>query len=127
MSIQQLDDSEFLEHVVWLVEGNRTVAHDVVTRLRQMADRGPRTISSADYRSHLLGDTLTGRAVTLRMSKAGAEAVSLSLSDLLCWCRGFVAAIPEDLSRHPLNWEAAREINIALKRAIEDAEKEQKP
>lgn len=63
--------------------------------------------------------------VTLRMSKAQAEWVSAGLSDFLCWSTGFNAALSpsEDHDRRPMGVSHMRELNIALKRAIERAEK----
>jgi hypothetical protein len=62
--------------------------------------------------------------VTLEMSVRQAEWLSSGLSDLLCWARGFNAALPPDEhDRSPMGISQTREMNIALKRAIERAEK----
>jgi hypothetical protein len=63
--------------------------------------------------------------VTLAMSKTQAEWVSHGLSDQLCWCNGFNAALSpaDDHDRRPMGISQMRELNIALKRAIERAEK----
>lgn len=62
--------------------------------------------------------------ITFTMDKDTAEKLSLGMSDLLCWCNGFNAALSpsEDYDRRPMGVFAAREINIALKRAIDEAE-----
>lgn len=60
--------------------------------------------------------------VTLRMSMTQAEAATAGMSDLLCWARGFRAALGDDTDRAPMGTEMIREMNIALKRAIERAE-----
>jgi hypothetical protein len=63
--------------------------------------------------------------VTISMGKRAAEWVSAGLSDQLCWCNGFNAALnpSEDHDRRPMGMSQMRELNIALKRAIERAEK----
>lgn len=59
--------------------------------------------------------------VTLRMSKSQADYVSSGLSDLLCWSNGFMAAKGEDFRFDPMGTNQIRELNIALKKAIEAA------
>lgn len=62
--------------------------------------------------------------ITIEMSMRQAEWVSNGLSDLLCWAQGFNAALSQDdHDRSPMGVSQAREMNIALKRAIERAEK----
>ena len=64
--------------------------------------------------------------VTVAMSLSQAEQLSASLSDLLCWCRGFNAALDADQhDRRPMGVEDTRELNIALKRAMRKAEKDE--
>lgn len=60
--------------------------------------------------------------VTLRMTKGQAEQVSHALSDILCWAAGFIAARPDDTARHPGGLGETRELNIALKRAIDETD-----
>lgn len=61
--------------------------------------------------------------VTVRMTKSQAEELSHGLSDLACWARGFNAALhPDDHDRRPFGIEYVRELNIALKKAIEAAQ-----
>lgn len=60
--------------------------------------------------------------VTLEMSKSQAEYVSAGLSDILCWCNGFMAAKGEDYRYDPMGTMQIRELNIALKKAIERTE-----
>ncbi|MEN0115390.1 MAG: hypothetical protein AAGD15_01600 [Agrobacterium cavarae] len=59
--------------------------------------------------------------VTLRMSKSQAEYVSSGISDILCWCNGFMAARGEDFRYDPMGTNQIREFNIALKKALERA------
>lgn len=59
--------------------------------------------------------------VTLLMSKTQAEYVQNGLSDLLCWSNGFMAAKGEDFRFDPMGTHQIRELNIALKKAIEAA------
>lgn len=59
--------------------------------------------------------------VTLRMSKSQAEYAQSGLSDLLCWCRGFMAGRGEDFHYEPIGVTETRELNIAIKKAIEAA------
>ena len=59
--------------------------------------------------------------VTIRMSKSQAEYVSSGMSDLLCWANGFMAAQGEDFRYDPMGTNQIRELNIKLKKAIEDA------
>jgi hypothetical protein len=61
--------------------------------------------------------------VTLQLSLSQAESVSSGLSDYLCWARGFMAAKGEDFRFEPLGVETTRELNIALKRAMREAER----
>lgn len=59
--------------------------------------------------------------VTLRMTKKQAEWACAGLSDLLCWARGFNAALrPDDQERAPMGVSEIRELNIALKKALEE-------
>lgn len=60
--------------------------------------------------------------VTLRMSKSQAEYVTSGISDILCWCNGFMAAKGDDTSYLPMGTNQIRELNIALKKALEGAE-----
>lgn len=60
--------------------------------------------------------------VTLRMSKSQAEYVTAGISDILCWCNGFMAAKGDDNSYLPMGTNQIRELNIALKKALEGAE-----
>lgn len=65
-------------------------------------------------------------AITLSFSKEAAQRLQAGLSDLLCWCRGFTAASSVmSFGDSPLGVEECRDLNIALKRAIDSAEKEQ--
>lgn len=63
-------------------------------------------------------------SVNVQMTKEEAEILSNGLSDLLCWCAGFNAALSpsEDHDRRPYGLGAARDINIKIKKAIYDAE-----
>lgn len=63
--------------------------------------------------------------VTLRMTKTQAESLTFGISDFLCWAAGFNAALnpSEDHDRRPMGVTHIRELNIALKRAIDKAEK----
>jgi len=57
--------------------------------------------------------------ITITLRRSEAEAWSYGLSDLLCWCRGFSAALlPDDFQRHPMGVDEARELNIKLKAAL---------
>lgn len=58
--------------------------------------------------------------VTIRLPKREAEKLSHGLSDIACWARGFVAALPESSDRHPLGIEEVRALNIILKRGLEE-------
>ena len=62
--------------------------------------------------------------VTIPMSLRQAEAVQGALSDVLCWFRGWMAAASETArDSSPLGVDQLRELNIAVKRAIERATK----
>jgi hypothetical protein len=65
------------------------------------------------------------RMVTVRLSQEQAERLSYGLSDLLCWCRGYCAANRrEGISDYdPIGISQCRDLNIALKGAIDDFEK----
>lgn len=58
--------------------------------------------------------------VTVEMPLSGAKALSEAISDLLCWSRGFIAAIPDDVSRHPMGIEEIREFRIRLNNEIKE-------
>lgn len=63
--------------------------------------------------------------VTLRMTKTQAESLTFSISDFLCWAAGFNAALgADDHDRRPMGVGHIRELNIALKSAIDRAEKQ---
>ncbi|ARO24792.1 hypothetical protein TAL182_CH03047 [Rhizobium sp. TAL182] len=58
--------------------------------------------------------------VTIRMTKAQAEWAQSGLSDIACWARGFNAALKEGESdRSPMGLSEIRELNIALKKALD--------
>ena len=65
--------------------------------------------------------------VNIRLSMNEAEALSNRLSDLLCWCAGFNAALSpsEDHDRRPYGLDGARVLNIKIKSAMDQAEKEE--
>lgn len=59
--------------------------------------------------------------VTLRMTKSQAEWLQGGLSDFACWARGFNAALhPDDYERAPMGVPEIRELNIALKKALQE-------
>lgn len=60
--------------------------------------------------------------ITLTLRKEQAEAISYGLSDLLCWCRGYAAAKGDDTQHLPMGVDDAREINIKIKAALDNAE-----
>jgi hypothetical protein len=60
--------------------------------------------------------------VTIQLTMAEAESLSSGLSDLLCWCRGFMAASGDHFSHYPMGVEATRTLNLKLKSAMEAAE-----
>ena len=55
--------------------------------------------------------------ITIAIHQDDADRLSNGLSDLLCWCRGFMAG-RDDFSLHPQGAEAATILNLALKRAM---------
>jgi len=55
--------------------------------------------------------------ITIAIHQDDAERLSNGLSDLLCWCRGFMAG-RDDTCQHPQGTEAATILNLALKRAM---------
>lgn len=55
--------------------------------------------------------------ITITIQEGDAERISNGLSDLLCWCRGFMAG-RDDACQHPQGTEAATILNLALKRAM---------
>jgi hypothetical protein len=61
--------------------------------------------------------------VTLRMTKKQAEWLRDGAADISCWISGFKAGLgPDRQSDAPLGHEEVRELNIALRKAIEAAE-----
>lgn len=63
-----------------------------------------------------MSDSIT---VTITLSLNEAEQISNGLADLLCWIRGFEAAIPEDIDRHPMGAEAVRRIRLKLNSEVQ--------
>lgn len=61
--------------------------------------------------------------VAVRMSLSQAQSVQGGLADILCWSRGFMAAKGEDFHYDPMGVNEIRELNLALKRSIEEAKK----
>jgi hypothetical protein len=64
------------------------------------------------------------KTVTITLPYDKAEAISHGLSDILCWADGFTAGrAGTDLAGSgPLGVERARDMNIALKGALIDAD-----
>ena len=63
--------------------------------------------------------------VSLHMPLEAAESFSLALSDVLCWCAGFEAALTDlDSRTGPMGTERLRDLNIDLKNAMSRAEGE---
>lgn len=60
--------------------------------------------------------------VRIDMTAGDAEALSLSMSDLLCWHRGYAAGTGDGGDNSPLGVEAARDINIRIKQALNKVE-----
>lgn len=61
-----------------------------------------------------------GPIVTITMTKEQAEWVRDGLADVACWISGFKAGLgPDRQHEAPLGHDEVRELNIALKRAIE--------
>lgn len=56
--------------------------------------------------------------VTLRLSMSQAEEVSGSISDLLCWRNGFMAAKGGEFAFEPMGIDTIRELRLALKSAM---------
>lgn len=74
-----------------------------------------------------MADAPPADTVTLTLPVAEAARLSEGMADLLCWVRGFKAACPEDLDRHPMGIEETRDLRIALRRAIAQARGEFPP
>jgi hypothetical protein len=64
-------------------------------------------------------------AVVIRLPLDEAETLSHGLSDLLCWCNGFMAASGSDFRYDPMGVEAARTLNLKLKSAMNAADDEE--
>jgi hypothetical protein len=60
-----------------------------------------------------------GDLIMIKLRRNGAESISLGMADLLCWVRGFEAACPNDIDRHPMGAHQTREMREALLRALE--------
>jgi hypothetical protein len=63
--------------------------------------------------------------VTIKLPLSEAETLSHGLSDLLCWCNGFMAASGDSFSYDPMGVEAARTLNLKLKSAMNAADDEE--
>lgn len=86
-------------------------------------DEANRVLKAAAARLATIRPRDPGVLVPLTLS--GAQSCSDGLSDLLCWCRGFIAARPDDLEAHPIGVESARTIRIALRNAVAAARGEE--
>jgi len=63
------------------------------------------------------------KMVTITLPLAEAQRISLGLSDMACWSRGFNAALaPDDRERAPFGAWSVTEANIHLKRCIDKPE-----
>ena len=61
--------------------------------------------------------------VTLKLTKRQADWVSAGMSDLLCWARGFSAALgQDDIERNPIGITELKEFRLLLLKEIEAAE-----
>lgn len=56
----------------------------------------------------------------LSLSYGEVEAISYSLTTLLCWMTGFAAALPDDSHRLPISVEPIQEFTATLKQAMRD-------
>lgn len=66
------------------------------------------------------------KTVTITLPYDKAESISNGLSDILCWVDGFTAGragTDHAGSSGPMGVERARDMNIALKRALDEADK----
>lgn len=66
---------------------------------------------------------MSDKAITITLTRGEAEIISYGLSDLLCWCSGFAAAHRDDTDDLPMGREAARNLNLKLKSALDAADK----
>lgn len=62
-----------------------------------------------------------GAKVTIHLSFSEADALSFDLSDLLCWHRGYAAAMGGNTENAPMGVEAACKLNLKLKEAMRRA------
>ncbi len=60
--------------------------------------------------------------VELRLLKSEADELSWALSDLLCWHRGYAAAMGDNTENAPMGVGQLRELRIALNKAIRGTE-----
>jgi hypothetical protein len=58
--------------------------------------------------------------IVIVLSRTDADRVQEGLSDMLCWCNGFIAARPDDTANHPMGVHEARMINLKIKRALNE-------
>lgn len=58
------------------------------------------------------------RGLDLRFTPDRAAILSEGMSDLLCWCAGFSAAISDEPARHPYGVEAVRIVREELRAAV---------
>ena len=60
------------------------------------------------------------RVITIQMTFAKAKRIQGLLADAACWMSGYKSALGADeTSRSPIGHEGIREMNIALKNAME--------
>ena len=64
---------------------------------------------------------MTEKRVTITMDREKAEDLSHGLSDLLCWCQGYMAGRAGEYDSHaPMGVEETRDVNIAFKKALRE-------
>lgn len=56
--------------------------------------------------------------IMVKIDIAEARRLQHGMADLLCWAQGFMAACPEDHSRHPMGVEETRRVREKINREL---------
>ncbi len=60
--------------------------------------------------------------VTITLTLTRAKDIDASFADLLCWTRGYEAATPDAIDRHPIGIEGVRLMREALQKAMRNTD-----
>jgi hypothetical protein len=74
-----------------------------------------------------LPDKTAEGTVTITMSRDRAERLGEGMADLLCWCRGYMAARPENDQHSPMGVDETRDVRLAILDALSGSRRREMP